>query len=186
MPWAATVGLGTSPTTTQQNRYLANTPVILNNEGEKFAVHTATGPPRNNSGWIGTFAPSTGQEAAHCAPVLAMGPQDWMVGAMLSAWVTLSFEPYAGQAPVVTAQKALNSNLDLLNDAAQRHAVARPLQPIVGQLNSSSSDLEKWVVFQSNSLLCYSIPISKIKSKRDHDLTVLVGQLSKKLFIGIE
>jgi pyruvate dehydrogenase E1 component alpha subunit len=31
-------------------------------------------------GRLGTFAPVTGQEAAHCAPVLAMTDQDWFVG----------------------------------------------------------------------------------------------------------
>jgi pyruvate dehydrogenase E1 component alpha subunit len=32
-------------------------------------------------GRIGTFGPSSGQEAAHCAPVFAMTEKDWMVGA---------------------------------------------------------------------------------------------------------
>ena len=32
-------------------------------------------------GRIGTFGPCTGQEAAHCAPTLAMAPNDWFVGA---------------------------------------------------------------------------------------------------------
>ncbi len=32
-------------------------------------------------GRIGTFGPSTGQEAAHVGPAFAMGPQDWFVGA---------------------------------------------------------------------------------------------------------
>jgi pyruvate dehydrogenase E1 component alpha subunit len=32
-------------------------------------------------GRIGTFGPSTGQEAAHIGPTFAMEPQDWLVGA---------------------------------------------------------------------------------------------------------
>ncbi|MBN1945667.1 MAG: pyruvate dehydrogenase (acetyl-transferring) E1 component subunit alpha [Bradymonadales bacterium] len=32
-------------------------------------------------GRLGTFAPSTGHEAAHCGPVLAMTERDWFVGA---------------------------------------------------------------------------------------------------------
>jgi pyruvate dehydrogenase E1 component alpha subunit len=36
-------------------------------------------------GRIGTLAPSSGQEAAHCAPALAMTEKDWMVGAFREA-----------------------------------------------------------------------------------------------------
>ncbi|MFH1010259.1 MAG: pyruvate dehydrogenase (acetyl-transferring) E1 component subunit alpha [bacterium] len=32
-------------------------------------------------GRIGTFGPSTGQEAAHCAPAFAMSEKDWLIGA---------------------------------------------------------------------------------------------------------
>jgi pyruvate dehydrogenase E1 component alpha subunit len=40
-------------------------------------------------GRIGTFGPSAGQEAAHCAPVFAMTEKDWLVGAFREAGARL-------------------------------------------------------------------------------------------------
>lgn len=55
-------------------------------------------------GRLGTFAPTSGQEAAHCAPVLAMTERDWMVGSFREAGARLmrgerlaaAFEYYNG------------------------------------------------------------------------------------------
>jgi len=40
-------------------------------------------------GRIGTFAPTTGQEAAHCAPTFAMSEKDWMAGSFREAGARL-------------------------------------------------------------------------------------------------
>jgi pyruvate dehydrogenase E1 component alpha subunit len=40
-------------------------------------------------GRIGTFAPATGQEAAHCAPTFAMSEKDWMAGSFREAGARL-------------------------------------------------------------------------------------------------